>query len=183
MPIAIILGGDGVINECSDDYIKSADEWIPIPGSLEAISRLKKAGYAVTVASNQTGLGRGLFKMRDLQAMHEKMHALLAQRGASIDGMFFCPHIPEDNCVCRKPKPGLLLQIAQQLNFDLKQTIVVCDSLSDIKATRMAGAIPVLVKTGRGPGTLQNIDAVAGIAVYDNLSHFARELLAEHGNK
>lgn len=179
----IILDRDGVINQDSDDYIKSAHEWIPIPGSIEAISRLKKAGYLVAVATNQSGLARGYFDMQALQAMHDKMHALLAQRGAAIDGIFFCPHSPADNCVCRKPKPGLLLQIAKQLNIDLKQAVFVGDTLSDTQAARMVGATPVLVKTGKGLRTLQNTEAVAGIKVYDNLSHYVRELLADHGKK
>lgn len=177
----IILDRDGVINEDSDDYIKSVDEWIPIAGSIEAISRLKKAGYQVAVASNQSGIGRGYFEMQELLAMHDKMNALLAQRGASIDGIFFCPHLPEDNCDCRKPKPGLLLQIASQFNADLKQAVFVGDSQSDIQAARMVGATPVLVKTGKGQRTLAKSELVEGIAVYDNLSHFVRELLTDHG--
>lgn len=179
----IILDRDGVINEDSDDYIKSVDEWIPIPGSIEAISRLKKAGYHVAVASNQSGLARGHFKMKGLQAMHDKLHALLAQRGATIDGIYFCPHLPKDNCVCRKPKPGLLIQIAKELKADLKQAIFVGDSATDIQAARMVGSTPVLVKTGKGLRTLQKTEVVQGIKVYDNLSHFVRELLAEHGKK
>ena len=177
----IILDRDGVINEDSDDYIKSVEEWIPIGGSIEAISRLKKAGYLVAVASNQSGIGRGYFEMQDLQAMHDKLNALLAQRGATIDAIFFCPHTPEDNCTCRKPKPGLLLQIARQLNADLKQAVFVGDSPSDIKAARMVGATPVLVKTGKGQRTLEQHEIVDGVAVYDNLSDFTRELLTDHG--
>jgi D-glycero-D-manno-heptose 1,7-bisphosphate phosphatase len=180
MTKAIILDRDGVINEDSDDYIKSADEWIPIPGSIEAISRLKKAGYLVAVASNQSGIGRGYFDLDELQAMHDKMLALLAQRGASVDGIFFCPHAPEDNCVCRKPKPGLLFQIAKQLNIDLKQSVFVGDSFSDVQAARMAGVTPVLVKTGKGLRTLEKSEAIEGIAVYDNLSHYVRELVTDH---
>lgn len=177
----IILDRDGVINEDSDEYIKSADEWIPIAGSIEAISRLKKAGYTVVVASNQSGIGRGYFSMQDLQAMHDKFNGLLAQRGASIDGIFFCPHRPDENCACRKPKPGLLLQIAQQFNADLKQSIFVGDSASDIQAAHMVGATPILVRTGKGPRTLAKSELLEGIAVYDNLSHFVRELLSSHG--
>ena len=180
MTKTIILDRDGVINEDSDDYIRSADEWIPIPGSIEAISRLKKAGYLVAVASNQSGIGRGYFSLDDMQAMHDKMLALLAQRGASVDGIFFCPHAPEDNCVCRKPKPGLLFQIAKQLNIDLKECVFVGDSFSDVQAARMAGVTPVLVKTGKGLTTLKNSEAIEGIAVYDNLSHYVRELLSDH---
>ncbi len=122
MPRMIILDRDGVINQDSDDYIKNADEWIPIPGSLEAIKRLKKAGYLVTIASNQSGIGRGLFSEDDLKAIDEKMHRMLDARGASVDGVFYCPHGPQANCICRKPKPGLLIQIAQKYDIDLSDT-------------------------------------------------------------
>jgi len=105
MPRMIILDRDGVINQDSDNYIKNADEWDPIPGSLEAIKRLKKAGYLVTVATNQSGIARGLFSEEDLKSIHDKMHRMLAARGVSIDGVFYCPHGPQDNCICRKPKP------------------------------------------------------------------------------
>lgn len=173
----IILDRDGVINEDSDDYIRSADEWVPINGSLEAIACLKKAGFLVTVASNQSGLARGFFDHKALHEMHEKMNKLLADRGASIDGVFFCPHSPKDNCSCRKPKPGLLLHIAKQFDIKLNETVFVGDSLSDIQAARMVGSQSVLVKTGKGTGTLDKYGPFEDIPLYDNLSHFARELL------
>jgi D-glycero-D-manno-heptose 1,7-bisphosphate phosphatase len=173
----VILDRDGVINHDSDDYIKSPDEWIPIEGSLEAIARLKKSGYLVTVASNQSGIGRGLFTLDTLQSMHDKFKALLAQRGAEIDGIFFCPHKPTDNCICRKPKPGLLLQIGQQFGIKLNETVFVGDSYKDIQAAKMAGAKPALVKTGKGMQTLEKYGALEGVAVYTDLAHFVREFL------
>lgn len=176
----VILDRDGVINEDSDDYIKSADEWIPIEGSIEAISRLKKAGCLVTVATNQSGLARGYFDEKTLQSMHDKMNGLLAQRGAEIDGVFFCPHSPSDNCVCRKPKPGLLLKIAKQFDINLSETVFVGDSMTDIQAAKMAGAKPVLVKSGKGMDTLDNHGPMDDVAQYDNLSHFVRDYLRGH---
>ena len=173
----VILDRDGVINEDSDDYIKSAEEWIPIKGSLEAISRIKKAGYLVTVASNQSGIGRGLFSLETLNKIHEKFAALLAQRGSEIDGIFYCPHTPVDNCICRKPKPGLLFQIAQKFDIDLKQTVFVGDSFSDIQAARMAGAIPAMVQTGKGMRTIEKHGFYEDVRVYTDLAHFARELI------
>lgn len=173
----VILDRDGVINQDSDEYIKSAEEWIPIPGSLEAIARIKKAGYLVTVATNQSGIGRGMFNLQTLNKMHDKFRTLLAQRGSEIDGIFFCPHTPVDNCVCRKPKPGLLLQIAQQFAIDLKQTVFVGDSYSDIQAARMVGAIPALVQTGKGMRTIEKHGFFDDVRVYTDLAHFARELI------
>ena len=173
----IVLDRDGVINEDSDDYIKSADEWIPINGSIEAISRLKKAGFVVAVASNQSGLARGLFNEQALQDMHDKMSLLLAQRGASVDGIFYCPHGPADNCICRKPKPGMLMQAAKQFNVKPKEMLFVGDSYSDLQAARLAGCRSILVKTGKGVRTLQKHGSIEGVPVYDNLSHFVREFL------
>ncbi len=173
----IILDRDGVINEDSDDYIKSTDEWVPINGSLEAISRLKKAGFTVAVATNQSGLARGLFDEKTLQAMHDKMHGLLAQRGASVDSIVFCPHGPSENCSCRKPKPGMLLQIAKQFSVKPYETVFVGDTFTDITAARLAGSQPVLVKSGKGLRTLDKHGPIEGVPVYDHLSHFVREFL------
>lgn len=173
----IILDRDGVINQDSDDYIKSADEWLPIPGSIEAISRLKKAGYLVTIATNQSGIARGLLSEQTLQEIHQKMAKLLEQRGASVDGIFYCPHGPQANCICRKPKPGLLFRIAKEFNIDLSQTPFVGDSLSDIKAAKMANATPILVRTGKGEHVMQNNSEAANVPAYDDLAHFVRETL------
>ncbi len=177
MPRMIILDRDGVINQDSDDYIKNADEWIPIPGSLEAIKRLKKAGYLVTIASNQSGIARGLFSEDDLKAIDEKMHRMLDARGASVDGVFYCPHGPQANCICRKPKPGLLIQIAQKYDIDLSDTPYVGDNIGDIKAAKMANARPILVRTGKGEHVMQNYPEALDVPAYDDLAHFVRETL------
>ncbi len=182
MPKMIILDRDGVINQDSDDHIKSVDEWIPIPGSLEAINRLKKAGYLVTVATNQSGIARGLFKQEVLQQIHDKMHRLLAKRGASVDGIFYCPHGPKENCACRKPKPGLLFQIAKQFDIDLSETVFVGDSIGDIRAAEMANAKPALVRTGKGEQVMQNYPEALNVPVYDDLAHFVRETLRTGGS-
>jgi D-glycero-D-manno-heptose 1,7-bisphosphate phosphatase len=173
----IILDRDGVINHDSDDYIKSPEEWMPIPGSLEAITLLKKAGYLVTIASNQSGIARGLFSEQTLQDIHAKMTQLLAMRGVSIDGIYYCPHDPQANCICRKPKSGMLIKIAQDFDIDLKQTPFVGDSISDIKAAEMARAKPILLRTGKGEQVMQNNPEAANVPVYDDLAHFVRDTL------
>ena len=173
----IILDRDGVINQDSDDYIKSVDEWTAIPGSLEAISRLKKAGYLVTVASNQSGVSRGLFSESDLQKIHDKLEKQLASRGTKIDGIFYCPHGPRDNCICRKPKPGLLLQIARHFDIKLSETPFVGDNIGDVKAAQMANAKPILVRTGKGEYVMQHYPETVNVPVYDDLAHFVRETL------
>ena len=173
----VILDRDGVINHMLDGDVTSVDDWDPIPGSIEAISRLKKAGYLVTVASNHSGIARGQYSEKDLQAMHDKMQKLLAARGARIDGIFYCPHGPEANCICRKPKPGLLYQIAKQFDIDLSQTPLVGDNISDIKAAKMANAKPILVRTGKGEYVMQHFPEALDVPVYDDLAHFVRETL------
>ncbi len=149
----IILDRDGVINHDSEHYIKSPEEWVPIPGSLEAIARLNQSGYRVMVATNQSGLARGLFDIDALQAMHQKMQNLLEKVGGHVDGVFFCPHGPDARCGCRKPKPGLFHQIAERLRVDLHAVPAVGDSLRDIIAAQRAGAKPILVRTGSGQRT------------------------------
>ena len=176
----VVLDRDGVINEDSDNFIKSADEWVPLKGSLEAISRLKKAGFIVAVATNQSGLARKLFDQGALQAMHDKMDSLLSQRGASVDSIEFCPHGPNDNCVCRKPKPGMLLKICKQFDIKPSETVFVGDTFTDVQAARMAGCQSVLVKTGKGQRTLDKHGSIEGTTVYDNLSHFVREFLKQN---
>lgn len=168
----IILDRDGVINEDSDDYIKSPDEFIPIPGALAAIARLKQAGYMVVVATNQSGVGRRLFDIGTLNAIHEKLCRELARYGGSLDGIFYCPHSPEQDCECRKPKPGLLREIAKRFQADLNGVPSIGDSFRDIEAARQMGAIPMLVKTGKGVRTLdQHVGELHGIAVFDDLAH------------
>ena len=173
----VILDRDGVINQDSDDYIKSADEWVALPGSIEAINRLKKAGYLVTIASNQSGISRGFFSEEDLKKIHDKLEEQLAMRGTAIDGIFYCPHGPRDNCLCRKPKPGMLVQIAKKFDIKLTETFFVGDNISDIKAAEMVNAKPVLVRTGKGEYVMQNFPETVNIPVYDDLAHFVRETL------
>jgi len=175
----IVLDRDGVINEDSDRYIKSADEWIPIPGSLEAIARLYHAGHHIVLASNQSGLGRGLFTIDDLNAMHRKLARELAALGAQVDAIYFCPHTPEDGCSCRKPEPGLLLEIRERLQVDLTGVPAVGDALRDIQAARRVGASPILVRTGKGRSTLaKHAVELAGVPVYENLLAVAEALTA-----
>ncbi len=173
----VILDRDGVINHRQDDDVTTVEGWDPISGSIEAINRLKKAGYLVTIASNNAGIAQGLYSEEDLQMMHEKMQAMLSTRGASVDGIFYCPHGPEANCICRKPKPGLLFQIAKQFDIDLSKTPLVGDDISDIRAAKMASAKPVLVRTGNGEYTMQHFPEALDVPVYDDLAHFVRETL------
>ncbi len=149
----IILDRDGVINYDSAEFIKKPQEWKPIPGSLEAIARLNQAGYRVVVATNQSGVGRGLLDMTTLSAIHDKMHKALAQCGGRIDAVFYCPHAQDVNCSCRKPKPGLLEDIARRFNVDLAGVPCIGDSLRDLQAAAQVGALPILVLTGKGQMT------------------------------
>ena len=166
----IILDRDGVINEDSDDYIKSPEEWQPIPGSLEAIARLHRAGWRVVVATNQAGVARGLFDLDTLMRIHEKMHRAVRETGGLIDAVFFCPHGPDDNCACRKPKPGLFHDIARRLRIDLKGVPAIGDSVRDLQAARAAGARPLLVKTGKGLQTLAHQELGGGVPVFTDLA-------------
>lgn len=178
----IILDRDGVINEDSDEYIKSADEWIPIPGSLDAIARLNHAGYAVAIASNQSGLARGYFTMDALAAMNVKMNDMLSPLGGRIDAMFFCPHGPKDGCDCRKPRPGLLTDIGNRFQASLSNVLFVGDNINDIKAAQAAGARPVLVKTGKGKQTARMLaeKKIRNIPVYDDLADAVDSILEHH---
>ena len=144
----IILDRDGTINEDRDDFVKSPDEWQPLPGALEAIARLNHAGWHTVLATNQSGLGRGLFDMAMLNAMHVRMNQMLAKHGGRIDAVFFCPHAPEDQCECRKPLPGLMLQIGERYGLDLTQVPLVGDTLRDVQAGQAAGCPTHLVRTG-----------------------------------
>ena len=175
----VILDRDGVINHDSDEYIKSPDEWVPVPGSIEAIARLNHAGYTVTVATNQSGIARGYFDISTLNAMHEKMHLLVNQAGGHVDGIFFCPHSPADNCNCRKPLPGLLLQIARRFSTSLENVAFIGDSHSDIEAARLAGAIPILVRTGKGTITEKKLAESSTIPVFDDLSQAVSSILID----
>jgi D-glycero-D-manno-heptose 1,7-bisphosphate phosphatase len=176
----IILDRDGVINEDSPDFIKSVQEWRPLPGSLEAIARLCHAGWRVVVASNQSGIGRKLFDFGALFAMHEKMQRLLAELGGRIDGVFFCPHTPEDHCSCRKPKTGLYEDIARRYQVNLAGVPAVGDSWRDVESARAAGAKPVLVRTGSGAETIAaHRSDLADVTIHDDLAAVATALLGQ----
>ncbi len=166
----IILDRDGVINHDSDQYIKSPDEWRPIPGSLEAVARLNQWGYRVIVATNQSGIGQGLFEMDTLNAIHEKMIKAAAQVGGRFDAIFFCPHTGADNCACRKPKPGLFQEIAARYNADLAGVPAIGDSLRDLQAAMAVYAQPVLVLTGKGKKTLEDPALPPGTPVFSDLA-------------
>jgi D-glycero-D-manno-heptose 1,7-bisphosphate phosphatase len=178
----IILDRDGVINEDSDDYIKSPEEWIPIPGSLDAIARLNHAGYAVAIASNQSGIARGYFNIEALAAMNVKMSEMLSQHGGRIDAMVFCPHGPKEGCDCRKPKPGMLIEIGNRFKTSLSNVLFVGDNLNDIKAAQAAGVMPVLVRTGKGNKTVTKLaeHGFNDVPVYDNLEEVVNSLLIDH---
>lgn len=150
----VILDRDGTINRDSDDFIKSPDEWLPLPGSLEAIALLNHHGYRVVVITNQSGIARGLFDLPTLAAMHDKMRQLASATGGHIEAIYVCPHDPHDHCECRKPKAGLFRQFASDKQIDLSTVHAIGDSLRDLQAADSAGAKPVLVKTGKGSKTL-----------------------------
>jgi D-glycero-D-manno-heptose 1,7-bisphosphate phosphatase len=176
----VVLDRDGVINVDSDAFIKSPDEWVAIPGSLEAIARLNQAGYRVAIASNQSGIGRGLFDMAALNAMHEKMNRAAATVGGRIDAVFFCPHTQEDECECRKPKPGMLQQIVERFEIDPADTPMVGDSLRDLQAGAALGFAPHLVLTGKGRKTLAAGNLPPNTKVHDDLRTFALDFLDAH---
>jgi D-glycero-D-manno-heptose 1,7-bisphosphate phosphatase len=178
----IILDRDGVINYDSDEYVKSADEWIPLPGSLEAIAELNQAGFQISVATNQSGLARGLFSITDLHAMHQKMMDLLAPLGGRVDSIFFCPHVDADQCDCRKPLPGLMRDIALRYRktdtaLPLTGVPIVGDSLRDLEAATVLGASPHLVLTGKGQKTVDAGTLPTGTTVHADLQAFAKHLL------
>ena len=174
----VILDRDGVINFDSDHFIKSPAEWKPIPGSLEAIARLTQAGFKVVVASNQSGIDRGLFDMDTLNAIHDKMHRAVKTAGGRIDAIFYCPHSADSNCSCRKPKPGMFERIAACFNVDLGNTYAVGDSLRDLQAAASAGAKPVLVLSGKGQGTQAEGGLPEGTRIFDDLAAAVEFILA-----
>lgn len=173
----VLLDRDGVINADSEDYIKSEAEWIPVPGSLEAIALLNQAGYHVGVATNQSGIARGLYSLETLQGIHEKMHRFVNIAGGTISGIAFCPHGPLENCACRKPKPGLLEKLAQDHAFSLKETPYVGDAWRDLEAAMAVSATPILVLSGKGKSTLAKYaDKLQNILVFNDLYAYARFL-------
>lgn len=171
----VILDRDGVINFDSPDYIKSADEWRPIPGSLEAIAKLHKSGYRVYVATNQAGIARGKLSEVDLAAIHARMLAAVESAGGRIEGIQYCPHHPDERCGCRKPEPGMLHAIAEKAGVSIAGHPFVGDSLKDIRAAESAGCLPVLVRTGNGEETLRLHPDVT--AVFDDLLSFVESLI------
>jgi len=175
----VILDRDGVINQDSSEFVKSVDEWLPLDGSIEAIARLSGAGFTVAVASNQSGLARGLFDKKALLAMHQKLHDLVAAAGGRVDRIVVCPHGPDDGCSCRKPKSGLLLELGQHYGVALTGVPVIGDSLRDLRAATAAGAWPILVRTGNGTKTEQELPAeLSGVDVFDDLAAVAAALMA-----
>ena len=174
----VILDRDGVINHDSDHYIKSPEEWTPLPGSLDAVALLNQNGWRVAVATNQSGIGRGLFDMHALNAMHTKMHKALASVGGRVDAVFFCPHVPEDDCPCRKPKPGLFVRIAERFAVPLAEVQMIGDSHRDLEAGAAAGCKTMLVRTGKGEATLARGPLPPGTLVFDDLAAAAKHLVA-----
>jgi D-glycero-D-manno-heptose 1,7-bisphosphate phosphatase len=173
----IILDRDGVINHDSDQFIKSPEEWKPLPGSLEAIARLTQAGYRVVVATNQSGIGRGLFDMPTLNAIHDKMHKACALVGGRIDAVFFCPHAAEADCKCRKPRSGMIEEIAERYGSDLQNVPSVGDSLRDLEASACKGAQPVLVLTGKAQKTQAKGGLPPNTLVYPDLAAYVATLV------
>ena len=176
----VILGRDGVLNVYRDDHVKAPEEWQPMPGALEAVARLNQAGWHAVVATNQAGIGRGLVDMASLNAVHQRMMQLLAAQGGRIDAVFFCPHAPEAHCECRKPLPGLIVQIGERYGLDghLARVPMVCDTARDLQAAQAAGCEPHLVRTGRAAGLApeqlaQWLDGIARVQVHDDLAAFA----------
>jgi len=172
----IILDRDGTINHDSDEYIKSPEEFRPIKGSLEAIARLTQADYRIAVATNQSGIARGLFDTRTLFAIHDSLNRALAQVGGRIDAYFFCPHTADSACACRKPQPGMLLEIARRFNVPMEEATMVGDAKRDLEAAAAAGAKPVLVLTGKGAKTKAEGGLPPGTRVFPDLAAFAEHL-------
>jgi D-glycero-D-manno-heptose 1,7-bisphosphate phosphatase len=172
----VILDRDGTINEDSDHYIKSPEELHLIEGSLDAIARLTQAGYRIVVATNQSGIARGLFDTATLIAIHALLQRQAAQAGGRIDAFFFCPHAADSSCQCRKPRPGMLMEVARRFNVSLKDVVMVGDAQRDLEAAVAAGAKPALVLTGKGEKTRREGRMPPGTMVYENLAAFAEQL-------
>ena len=181
----LILDRDGVVNYDSDEFIKSPDEWHPLPGSLEAIAALNAAGYRIVVITNQSGLARGLFGHDILGAIHQKFNTLLEQKGGQIERIYFCPHGPDDHCACRKPLPGLFNQFAKDFDIKLEDIYAVGDSVRDLEAAHSAGANGVLLRTGKGEKSAQSLCALPDdnplrhVPIYNDLASFTENLLSK----
>ena len=179
----VILGRDGVLNEFREGHVTAPEEWVPVPGALEAVARLNHAGWHAVVATNQSGIGRGMIDMSAVNAVHARMHQRLQAQGGRIDAVFFCPHTPEDQCDCRKPKPGLLQDIGRRYGIALQNVPVVGDTLRDLQAATAAGCEPHLVLSGRASGLAgealqQLLEQAPGAQVHANLGAFVDFLLA-----
>lgn len=184
MPL-IVLDRDGVINEDSADYIRCLGDWRPIPGSLEAIAALSRAGYTIAIATNQSGLGRGYFTLDDLESIHDHLCQQVEEQGGHIAGIFYCPHLPGDGCGCRKPATGLLLAIETELGESARGALFIGDNLKDLQAARAYGCLPALVMTGRGTATLELLQSgeatladPGDITIYKDLAAAAQAILA-----
>lgn len=175
----IILDRDGVINYDSPEYIKSPDEWHPIPGSLEAIAALNRSGYRVIVATNQSGVARGYYDLETLSLIHEKFMRELSSVGGCVEEIFFCPHHPDDGCFCRKPNPGMLFEIRDRYALDLQHIYFVGDSVSDVEVALTAGCMPLLVLTGNGQKTLNNYSKSHHIPTFNNLSEAVQYVIGK----
>jgi D-glycero-D-manno-heptose 1,7-bisphosphate phosphatase len=173
----VILDRDGVINFDSAQFIKNPAEWKPIPGSLEAIARLNQSGYKVVVATNQSGVGRGLFDMETLNSIHEKMHRALYTLGGRVEAIFYCPHAADSDCACRKPKPGMFKRISTTFNVDLKGVPAIGDSLRDLQACAEVGCLPILVHTGKGDKTKAEGNLPEGTLEFADLAQAVEWLL------
>jgi len=183
-PKLVIIGRDGILNRFREDHVKEPAEWEPLPGALEAVAKLNHAGWHVVVATNQAGIGRGMIDMSAVNAVHLQMMKLLAAKGGRLDAVFFCPHMAEENCVCRKPLPGMMHDIARRYGIDLSHVPMVGDTLRDLQAARAAGCPPHLVRTGRASMVLDSelaqwAAAVPGTVVHDDLQAFASHLLQQ----
>jgi D-glycero-D-manno-heptose 1,7-bisphosphate phosphatase len=181
-PRFVILDRDGVINRDSDEFIKTPDEWQPMPGSIEAIASLSQAGYEIVIATNQSGVGRGLFDTQMLEKIHRKMMHSIHSAGGELRGIFVCPHRPDENCSCRKPKPGLLRQIEEAYSCKLTGQPAIGDSRRDLDAAIAVGARPVLVRTGNGRTTEKSLTAADNVAVFDDLAGAANALIRDKAN-
>lgn len=183
-PKLVIIGRDGILNRFREDHVKEPAEWEPLPGALEAVARLNHAGWHVVLATNQSGIGRGMIDMASVNAIHLHMMKMLAAKGGRLDAVFFCPHTPEDRCECRKPLPGMMRDVADRYGLDLAQVPMVADTLRDLEAARAAGCPPHLVRTGRAAlaseaELAQWVEAVPGTRIHADLAAFAADLLQQ----
>lgn len=184
----VILGRDGILNKYREDHVKAPSEWAPIPGALEAVARLRHAGWHLVVATNQAGIGRGLIDMASVNAVHVAMNQALLAQGGRLDAVFFCPHTPEDGCSCRKPLPGMMRDIGYRYGVDLSHVPMASDTLRDMQAAEAAGCEPHFVRSGRAaeltPEQVQQVlDKVSGVVVHADLGAFAEHLLRrEHAD-